>query len=328
MKIFLGLFDEPCTIDKLTKCIKEGVNAYLNAMDDYNDIVVPNIKDMVANEKDLALAKRVAEVAHKLIDYVNIEENRTLLETEIANGGMYAGEAQQYLTLIDGFQENMQAGMYAGYITRTEEGIAKSADRAENQLKNPQDDPKTGRTGSTYQDMSSLPIDDKGDGINPNDPVQGPTVGNCFLISTLSALANSHSDLLKKNIKEKKNGIYEVTLYIRKNRNQKRKKTKIKVDADFPVDANGDLIFTGKGDNELWAMLFEKAYAKAMGGYDNIDDGGSLDLALQVLTGKEPMTKEETVNLEGVEPFNVTEDFINLNNDSADEITNNLDKIL
>ncbi|MCP4440859.1 MAG: hypothetical protein GY810_18205 [Aureispira sp.] len=316
--------DRPCFIDELIECIASGFNALNSAVDTFAKVTKSNIEDLVATQKDLDQAMRIAEIAHKLIEHIELEDHILTLEKEIEENGLNKVSATEYLKLYHKLKKDMGEGDFAEYIQRTKEGIAKAKKRTDNQLKKAADDPTTGRSNATYKDMSALPVYDKVDGINPDDPVQGPTMGNCFFISALSTLANSHTDLLKKNIKEKKDGIYEVTLYLRKNRNQKRKKTTIQVDADFPVDASGNLIFAGKGDNELWAMLFEKAYAKAMGGYDNIDGGGTLEVALEVLTGQETITKKETVDLGDGNPFTVTEDFINLKNDSETVIEENL----
>lgn len=40
------------------------------------------------------------------------------------------------------------------------------------------------------------------------------------------------------------------------------------------------------GDDELWTIILEKAYAQALGGYDNIESGTTSE-ALEVLTGSE-----------------------------------------
>jgi hypothetical protein len=57
------------------------------------------------------------------------------------------------------------------------------------------------------------------------------------------------------------------------------------VDDFVPYDEKRkQIIFNKTADNELWVMLLEKAWAKAYGGYDNIDGGFSRD-ALHDLTG-------------------------------------------
>lgn len=87
-------------------------------------------------------------------------------------------------------------------------------------------------------------------------------------------------------IKEKSDGSFEVTLYLRTDPNSdKRTATIISVKNEFVRDGK-KAAYAGKGDNELWVQVLEKAYAQAMGGYDALLDGGSALESLQVLTGK------------------------------------------
>ena len=61
------------------------------------------------------------------------------------------------------------------------------------------------------------------------------------------------------------------------------------VDDYFPVNRQGAYVFTvpNKGQNEIWAMIIEKAYAKAYGGYYKIHSG-ILSEAFRDLTGAPP----------------------------------------
>ena len=82
---------------------------------------------------------------------------------------------------------------------------------------------------------------------------------------------------------------------------EERKPHKVIVSPEFLVDKNGNPIYAGKGDAELWVMLLEKAFAILRGkertdkkkkhgeGYD-ILTGGWGEEGIEVLTGKEAMT--------------------------------------
>jgi hypothetical protein len=148
--------------------------------------------------------------------------------------------------------------------------------------------------GIIHHEFDKLPLYDEKGGIEATDVIQGDTIGDCYAISALSAIAKADPDLIKNNIKALGNGLYEVTLYIREvvdGKATERKEKKITVDSDFPAKVLDDgtkvPIYAHSDDAELWPMIMEKAYAKAMGGYDNIV-GGIGEEALSVFTGKKP----------------------------------------
>lgn len=122
--------------------------------------------------------------------------------------------------------------------------------------------------------------------IDANDVQQGD-LEDCFLLSSIAALAKNAPNDIKKLIKEKSDGSFEVTLYLRKDPStDKRTATIISVKNEFVRNKKKKTAYAGKGDNELWVQVLEKAYAQAMGGYDALLDGGSSLETLQVLTGK------------------------------------------
>lgn len=122
--------------------------------------------------------------------------------------------------------------------------------------------------------------------IDINDAVQG-SLGDCYLISSIAAVARQRPDLIRSLI-DYKQGEPEatVTLYMLNPDTNKYESKEIKVSLDFPVK-DGMPGYAKQGDGELWVMLIEKAYAQEMGGYANIE-AQSPSQALAVLTGVEP----------------------------------------
>lgn len=58
----------------------------------------------------------------------------------------------------------------------------------------------------------------------------------------------------------------------------------VTIDDLLPCEPNGDPIFAGCNNNEIWVMLLEKAYAKIHGSYSLLK-GGFVNEALIDLTG-------------------------------------------
>jgi hypothetical protein len=133
--------------------------------------------------------------------------------------------------------------------------------------------------------------DDAND-IDSNDATQGLS-GNCYLVASIATIANQNPEFIRNMIevvpgKDKKEASYIVTLYLR-DATDKPIKMRVAVSGKFPNKA-GKFEYSQKGDGEIWVMLIEKAYAKVMGGYDNISAGGASGAAIQVLTGIAPTT--------------------------------------
>lgn len=127
--------------------------------------------------------------------------------------------------------------------------------------------------------------------IAANDVKQG-NLNDCFVLSPIAALADTDPSLIEKMIKEKPDGSFEVTLHVRKDsKSQERTVEKINVKRKFVIDKDGNDVFAGKGDRELWVQVLEKAVADSRGGFDGID-GGSSDEILQLLTGKKVKTAD------------------------------------
>lgn len=117
------------------------------------------------------------------------------------------------------------------------------------------------------------------DGISPTDIYQG-ALGDCFFLTSLSSIAE-YPDRLMRNLNQRKQsikGAYSVNLCITGQWMQ------VVVDDIFPVNEKGTLSFCFTKDQEIWAMLLEKAYAKVYGGFYNMGSGGLTANAMKDLT--------------------------------------------
>lgn len=121
--------------------------------------------------------------------------------------------------------------------------------------------------------------------IDETDVQQGQ-IGDCYFMSAIAAVAKTNPEAIKKLIKAKSDGSYDVTLYAKGNK-LALEPTIVNVKPDFVTDKNGNLIYAGQGDKELWVMLLEKAYAKLNGGYDDVGEGGFIEAGLEALTGQD-----------------------------------------
>lgn len=147
------------------------------------------------------------------------------------------------------------------------------------------------KVGSDDQDSS---------GIDPYDIIQG-ALGNCYFMCSLSAIANSKGgpNKIKNMIRANGDGTFSVRLYRPINKRSREElqnniksttvgfeAVEVVVEADIWYNKNEDnaLYARSQDENEMWPLILEKAYAKLMGGYDEIDAGFSEE-AYAVLTG-------------------------------------------
>lgn len=126
------------------------------------------------------------------------------------------------------------------------------------------------------------------DGISPEDIKQG-ALGDCYLLSGLSALAQVNPQAIRDAIKENADGTFTVRFHKDSflglfGRGQKP--IEVTVDADFPTKDGKTQLYTKAKDGELWPLVIEKAYAKLDGGYQRVGVGGSPCTIWQALTGK------------------------------------------
>lgn len=139
---------------------------------------------------------------------------------------------------------------------------------------------------------------DATNGVGEDDPVQGD-LGDCWLISAMIAVAHANPDAIRRLIRARGDGTYEVTLYVRGSLNPLSKVPKVLiVDGEFPM--NGDKpayahdAQRGSSGQELWPMLLEKAVAQLLGSYGRLGGlalsrmgpirGGGSKQGLEVLT--------------------------------------------
>ena len=210
----------------------------------------------------------------------------------------------------DKSQENQKGGSYASPppFSLTAQPVQVKAQKEVHQVPEP--------TGAAQE--GPLAVKGKGDAqsMAANDINQG-SIGDCFFLASLGAVAHSNPGALEKAITDKKDGTYSVTLYSKKrddigearpdkgtSRFSKLTPKTITVAADFPTSVNGydsanlnDLSATPphamggdtdkKGQTELWVRIIEKAYAVLCGGYDKIGNGGFTENAMEALTGKQ-----------------------------------------
>ena len=107
--------------------------------------------------------------------------------------------------------------------------------------------------------------------IDPNDVRQG-YLADCYFLAAIQAVAQSDPQALENLIKDNNDGTYEVTLYVHKGLiSFSRTPVKITVDTTVPTrKGTTNPVYAGKGDNELWVLLLEKAYAQYEGDYGDI----------------------------------------------------------
>lgn len=119
--------------------------------------------------------------------------------------------------------------------------------------------------------------------IDIDDIVQGQ-LGDCYFLSSLSSIAENpfriRSLFISKKVNEKA-GIYCVKICF------EGVWRAVYVDDFFPIneDGSGPCFSTSKkGDNELWVLILEKAWAKLYGNYERIEAGLTREV-LRSLTG-------------------------------------------
>jgi hypothetical protein len=148
------------------------------------------------------------------------------------------------------------------------------------------------------------------DGIDVSDIKQG-SVGDCYFLAALTSIAHVQPDFITKNIRQNTDNTYTVgfhsisipskrLLYDEKGAYYQtiREAAKYCVDNDLPQWYGNNLYARGENTNELWAALYEKAYASFKGGgYDGIN-GGTIASAYYDLLGVASKTHKHQGSIE------------------------------
>jgi hypothetical protein len=110
--------------------------------------------------------------------------------------------------------------------------------------------------------------------VHPDDVKQG-VLGNCWLISAIAAMAEFPGAVqnMMPTKERSRRGKYSLRLW----NELKKKWVVVTVDDQIPCNtSNGGLPhFAKPNGNEMWVMLFEKAFAKYCGSYKNLVGGHS-----------------------------------------------------
>jgi hypothetical protein len=145
---------------------------------------------------------------------------------------------------------------------------------------------------------TSLYIQGTGDAaaIDKNDVNQND-LGDCYFLASVAALARSNPAAISNMIRENRDAAgnvvsYTVSLWDKESSwfglRQKNKLKEITVDNNFPASGRanpGDV--DGAGNQEIWPMILEKAFAQMKGGYAEIGEGGRPEKAMFALTGRD-----------------------------------------
>eukprot|EP00670_Eutreptiella_braarudii_P008262 CAMPEP_0174306358 /NCGR_PEP_ID=MMETSP0810-20121108/396_1 /TAXON_ID=73025 ORGANISM="Eutreptiella gymnastica-like, Strain CCMP1594" /NCGR_SAMPLE_ID=MMETSP0810 /ASSEMBLY_ACC=CAM_ASM_000659 /LENGTH=327 /DNA_ID=CAMNT_0015413043 /DNA_START=277 /DNA_END=1261 /DNA_ORIENTATION=- len=118
--------------------------------------------------------------------------------------------------------------------------------------------------------------------IEPSDIEQGG-VGNCWLMSAFACLAEYPGAIQRCFITKEYSvrGKYKVSIYDK----LKGAWETMVVDDHFPCSKkSGQPLFAKPKDQELWVMIYEKAFAKYCGSYHGLSGGHSV-WALNAMTG-------------------------------------------
>lgn len=158
------------------------------------------------------------------------------------------------------------------------------------------------------------------DTIESSDVHQGKA-GDCYYLSALASVAETHPELIRNAIKQNADGSYTVSLHVppgyeamkalgptgllieavgsnlahRLGIEPKDRVVQVTVDGTMPTNADGSTNYVhASPTNEIWPQVMEKAFAKLWGSFDAISNGGLPPSALYALTGKTAETHSLT----------------------------------
>jgi len=128
---------------------------------------------------------------------------------------------------------------------------------------------------------------------------QGQT-GDCYFLASAASIAKQDPQFIKDSIHENADGTYSVDFYRErpwyKFWGPDYTKETVTVDNQFPTKGGNPEFNNSKGTTDagkrenMWGMVYEKAYAKFQGSYDAIGKGGWPGVAMTQITGKESTT--------------------------------------
>jgi Calpain family cysteine protease len=124
-------------------------------------------------------------------------------------------------------------------------------------------------------------------GPDPDRNVDQGGAGDCYFLSSLSAIAHRDPGFVMRNIRQNDNGTYTVRLY------QNGAPVDVTVTPDLPWNTQQDnFTYAHAPDSQdapdgLWAALYEKAYAQLSDGYSVIGKGGNPTTAMTSITGQQ-----------------------------------------
>lgn len=131
--------------------------------------------------------------------------------------------------------------------------------------------------------------------IEPTDVEQG-AIGDCWLITSMQAIAHTNPDLIERNVRDNGDGTYTVTLY------DDGEPVDYVIRPEFPA-SNGDPQYADNpNDRELWPLLYEKAMAQHMGGNWEDIDHDSPSTGIEAITGQDTDTEGTGSGFLGLDP--------------------------
>lgn len=112
-------------------------------------------------------------------------------------------------------------------------------------------------------------------------------LGDCWLQSTISAVAQRHPELIRRAVQPLGNGKFIVHLYEWKSWDEPPTRVEVPISEEVPVDETGKPLYSSSELKKLYPLLIQKAYAQWRGGYEYLT-GGNAANALAALTGERP----------------------------------------
>ena len=112
-------------------------------------------------------------------------------------------------------------------------------------------------------------------------------IGDCYLLSSFSALARSAPDSLRSLVTDNHDGSFTARFHRRLDGGGFAEET-VTVDGAVPVRRSDGVPIYARSHRpgELWPLIAEKAYAAWKGGYDVAGEGGMVEQTLEELTGQ------------------------------------------